>query len=286
MKMKKKRLFCKLHKLDGMVDIINKKCTQKECKIRPHFNYENEKKPIYCFIHKLDGMIDIISKTCIYPECKIRPTFNYENEKKPIYCSTHKLDGMINIVDKTCINNWCYTIVQDKYEGYCLFCFVHIFPNKSVSRNYKTKEYAVVEFLKNQYPELTWNFDKIIENGCSKKRPDILLDLGYQVLIIEVDENQHINYDITCEEKRINQISNDLNNRPIIFIRFNPDGYIKNDKKVKSCWRYNKNGLCKVKKEKEWNERLNSLKEVIDFWINPLNQTSELANHIKLFYDT
>jgi hypothetical protein len=232
-------------------------------------------------------MIDIKHNNCIYPECKIRPNFNYENEKKPIYCSTHKLDGMINIVDKTCINNWCYTIVQNKYEGYCLFCFVHIFPNKHVSRNYKTKEYAVVEFVKNQYPELTWNFDKIIENSCSKRRPDILLDLGYQVLIIEVDENQHINYDITCEEKRINQISNDLNNRPIIFIRFNPDDYIKNDKKITSCWGYNKNGLCKVKKskEKEWNERLNSLKEEIDFWINPLNQTSELANHIKLFYD-
>jgi hypothetical protein len=61
-----------------------------------------------------------------------------------------------------------------------------------VSRNYKTKEYAVVEFVKNKFPTFDRKTDKKISDGYSKRRPDLLLDLGYQVIIIEIDENQYI----------------------------------------------------------------------------------------------
>jgi len=47
---------------------------------------------------------------------------------------------MINVIDKICLTPLCYTYIQDKYKGYCYFCFVHIFPNEPLSRNYKTKE--------------------------------------------------------------------------------------------------------------------------------------------------
>ena len=42
-------------------------------------------------------MIDKIHKKCIEKDCLIRPSFNFENEKTPIYCETHMKDGMINI---------------------------------------------------------------------------------------------------------------------------------------------------------------------------------------------
>lgn len=31
------------------------------------------------------------------------------------------------------------------YEGYCLRCFIYTFPDKPVLRNYKIKEWTVVE---------------------------------------------------------------------------------------------------------------------------------------------
>jgi hypothetical protein len=42
---------------------------------------------------------------------------------------------------------------------------------------------------------------------------------------IEIDENQHVAYDCSCENKRIMELSQDVGHRPIVFIRFNPDGY-------------------------------------------------------------
>lgn len=35
-----------------------------------------------------------------------------------------------------------------------------MFPDKPISRNYKTKEYSVVDFVKNQFPKFDWKSDK------------------------------------------------------------------------------------------------------------------------------
>lgn len=80
---------------------------------------------------------------------------------------------------------------------------MHLFPDEKVSRNYKTKEKSVVDFVSNNFPDVTWICDKRIQDGCSQRRPDMLLDLGYQVIVIEIDENQHIDYDCSCENKRL-----------------------------------------------------------------------------------
>ena len=162
-----------------------------------------------------------------------------------------------------------------------------MFPDKPASRNYKTKEYAVVEYIKEKFPDLNWIADKIIDGGCSKRRPDLLLDLLYQIIIIEIDENQHTDYDCSCENKRIMELSQDLGHRPIIFIRFNPDDYEKNGKTITSCWGQNKKGICVVKKSKidEWKERLNILKDNVNYWINPENKINKTIEIIQLFYD-
>ena len=280
-----KALYCSEHKLDGMVDVINKMCIHPDCKVRPTYNADGEKKALYCSEHKLDGMVDVINKTCIHPDCKVRPTYNADGEKKALYCSEHKPDGMVNVKHKTCKSDWCSTIVTAKYDGYCLFCYINIFPDKPVSRNYKTKEYSVVEYVKSKCPTLTWIADKIIHGGCSKRRPDLLLDLGHQIVIVEVDENQHTDYDCSCENKRIMELSQDLGHRPIVFIRFNPDDYEKNGINVTSCWGQDKKGICVVKKTKkdEWMKRLQTLEEQINYWI--INRTDKTIETIQLFYD-
>jgi hypothetical protein len=75
------------------------------------------------------------------------------------------------------------------------------------------------------------------------------LDLGYQIIVIEIDENQHADYDCSCENKRLMELSQDLGHRPVIFIRFNPDEYMnKESGKVTSCWGYTKMGISAIKK--------------------------------------
>lgn len=271
-----------------LINIKNRQmCIHEGCQTRPTYNVEGQTKAIYCSKHKKDGMVDVKSKTCNHEGCKTRPTYNVEGETNALYCSTHKKDGMVNVKDKTCKSEWCPTRVQEKYEGYCLFCFMNIFPDKPVSRNYKTKEYAVVEYVKTKFPDLSWKADKKISDGCSKRRPDLLLDLGYQIVIIEIDENQHTDYDCSCENKRIMELSQDLGHRPIIFIRFNPDDYDKKGKHITSCWGQDKKGICIVKKSKkeEWTQRLHRLEETINYWINPHNRTDKTIETIQLFYD-
>jgi hypothetical protein len=271
-----------------MMDVKSPTCIDPECKTRPNYNAEGETKPLYCFAHKKDGMVDVKNEICIHPDCKIRPTYNSDGETKALYCLTHKKDGMVDVKHNRCKTYLCSTRVQEKYDGYCLRCYIYLFPDKPVSRNYKTKEYSVLEFVKSKYPTLTWISDKIIQGGCSLKRPDILIDLGYQIIIIEVDENKHTNnYDCSCENKRIMELSQDLGHRPIVFIRFNPDDYNKNGTNITSCWGLNKKGICLVKKSKkdEWVQRLQVLEEHINYWINPLNITDKTIETIQLFYD-
>jgi hypothetical protein len=282
----KQAIYCGTHKQQGMINIIDKTCKYEGCKKQPSFNFEGEKQAIYCVTHKEDGMIDIKHKTCNFEGCKTIPSFNFEGQKIAIYCGNHKEEGMIDIKNKTCKYDWCLTIVSnEKYEGYCLRCFIHTFPDKPVSRNYKTKEFAVVEYIKQSFQALKWIADKTVQGGCSKRRPDLFLDLGTQIIMIEIDENQHQAYDCSCQNKRTMQLSQDVGHVPIVFIRFNPDKYLIQECMVSSCWGLNKNGLSVIKKSKreEWDNRLKDLKSQIEYWLK--NQTDKLVEIVELFYD-
>ena len=268
-----------------MIDIVHKRCIGPDCKTRPSCNYEGETKPLYCNIHKKDNMIDIVHKRCIGPDCKTRPSCNYEGETKPLYCNIHKKDNMINIVSKRCQLDGCPVLANRKYKGYCLRCFMYTFPNEPVTRNYKTKEKYVTDFVKEQFKEYTWICDKTVQGGCSKRRPDMFLELQAQCIIVEIDENQHTNYDCSCNNKRLMELSQDVGHKPIVFVRFNPDDYLKNNKNIKSCWSLGKDGIIRIKKEKEWKERLDILKQQIRYWIKPENTTNKTIEIVQLFYD-
>jgi hypothetical protein len=188
-----------------------------------------------------------------------------------------------------CKSEWCEITANKKYKGYCLNCFIHLFPDEPNTRNYKTKEKAVIDYILKEFPlsKYTWINDKKIQNGCSKKRPDLLLDLGYQLIVIEIDENQHQDYDCSCENKRLMELSQDVNHRPIIFIRFNPDDYKISTKNITSCWGINKLGICEIKKTKikEWSNRLEVLKDQIHYWCDEQNTINKTLEIIQLFYD-
>ncbi len=99
---------------------------------------------------------------------------------------------------------------------------------------------------------------------CSKKRPDILLDMGSHIVIVEVDENSHGAYDPTCEEKRMGEIWNNLRHGPLVFVRFNPDKYKDEDgNNAPSPWGGKRvNGAVTVsnKRKAAWEARLEALR--------------------------
>jgi hypothetical protein len=283
----KRRKFCAKHKEEGMVDVTHAKCNHPDCNKRAHFNNLGEKRGKFCAKHKEEGMVDVTNIKCNHPDCNKQANFNNLGEKRGKFCAEHKEKGMVDITHTKCKSDWCDTLVTKKYEGYCLYCFVNMFPEKPITRNYKTKEYAVVEFIKSKFPNLDIVSDKKILNGCSKRRPDIFVDLVYQVVIIEIDENQHINYDCSCENKRLMELSRDVGHCPIVFIRFNPDNYTQNKKKITSCWGVDGNGFACVKKnkKKEWIQRLDLLKTTFESWIDGTNITDKTIETIKLYYD-
>jgi hypothetical protein len=279
--------YCEKHKTDEMVKVIyDRLCKHKGCDIRPSYNYEGSKNRLYCTEHKLEGMMNLAGKRCFESGCKISANYNYEG-LKPIYCAKHKKDNMIDVYNIHCKTPLCYTKVGKKFEGYCMFCFIHTFPDRAIVKNYKTRESATVNYLMKEFPDFTWTHDKRVANGCSSRRPDLLVDLGYQVVIVEIDEDQHRDYDCSCENKRIMQLSQDVNHRPIVFIRFNPDAYTKLDgTEVKSCWGINSKGLFSVKKNKtvEWSNRLKALSDQITFWTKPDHKTNKTIEVIQLYY--
>jgi hypothetical protein len=151
-------------------------------------------------------------------------------------------------------------------------------------RNHKTKEKSVVNAVREGFVDHTWVADKKVENGCSRRRPDLLLDMGSHVIIVEIDENKHNNYDSTCENKRLMELSRDHHHREIVFIRFNPDGYTSHDeKRISSCWKLNKMGVMTISNPKEWKVRIECLKETIRYWIK--YPPKKMVHIIELYFE-
>ena len=284
-KNEKKALYCGKCASSNMIDIKNKKCIK--CNnSQPNFNYKTENKPLYCGSCKEIDMINIKSKMCITCNNTI-PYFNYKNETKALYCGKCKEIAMIDIKNKMCKTDLCNIQVNNKqYKGYCLRCFIYNFPNDKIIRDYGTREAKVSEFIKLEFKDLNITYNKQIDGGCSNHRPDIFIDCLTHSVIIEVDEHQHKNnrsYNPECELRRLNNLFTDLADRPIVFIRFNPDSYInKKNKLIKSCFEYTEDkGLPKANKTLK--TRLKKLKEVIDK--NLTKVPNEHITTIKLYYD-
>jgi hypothetical protein len=189
-----------------------------------------------------------------------------------------------------CKSSWCETTGNKRYEGYCFHCYIHLFPDKPTTRNYKTKEISVKEYLYKTFPEIDWIHDESIKNlqgGCHNKRPDFLIDLGYLVIIIEIDEHQHRAYETTCENSRMMQISEDIGHRPLTMIRFNPDSYTnKKGEFINDTWKLGKDGLLHLTEDDAWENRLHTLSTYIDTWLEKPEDTElKTIELVKLYYD-
>ena len=143
----------------------------------------------------------------------------------------------------------------------------------------------MTDFIKEQFKEQVMIFDKQT-GGCSKRRPDVYIDKFTHIVIIECDENQHKNEEYnSCENKRTMELFQDFGNRPIVFIRFNPDSYVNEEnKKIQSSFKMHKAlDVPVIRDSNEWVCRLNVLKKTIDKWLIKIPE-KEITNEY-LFYD-
>ena len=221
-------------------------------------------------------------------ECHGSQICEHKNVRcKCIYCNPEKI---------ACVK--CKLTHVDKrthVHPYCLKCYCQEYPDDEHARYFKLKEKHLQEALQRLFPAYAEDFvlDKKIEGGCSARRPDIFIDFGICVMIIECDEDQLRNY--KCELKRLVDIIEDIGDRPLIALRFNPDAYVnKQNQRVRSCF----TALTKPEDQhkrrfynletNEWKRRINALSEVMNAYILQIENNwipdNLLMTH-ELFYD-
>lgn len=276
----KKPTHCTNCKSDDM------KRTRKMCEEcgqkRPRHGLDKNKPPTHCSSCRKSNMKSF-DKLCQVCE-EIYPNFGLEGQSAT-HCKSCKTEEMINVSETKCSTPKCDIRANPKYKGYCLRCFVYTYPNETISHNYKTKETSMVQYIKEKFRDYEWIWDKQISGGKSLRRPDLFLNLKDKALIIECNENKHNAYECICENKRIMELSQDINHKPLVMICFNPDKYIdQNNKSIHSCWSMTKiTGMLKIANKNKWDERLNILCDTIQYWID--NNTNKTIEIIELFYD-
>ena len=167
----------------------------------------------------------------------------------------------------------CGMFGKSTNKGYCIRCLTFLFPEDKRARFYRSKELAVGHFIRDCFPDVDWSFDKRIEGGCSRRRPDIFLHLGSHALTIEIDEFEHQaeSYSCVCERRKMMEHFEDAGNVPHVFIRFNPDSYMDHvGTKHPGCWgKTPTTGEPRVapRQVKQWEARLEKLQDIVAHWI-------------------
>ncbi len=205
-----------------------------------------------------------------------------------IICKHGKRKGVCKGCDgrQLCKTPHCPSRKNPKYNGYRWYCFANLFPGKPVVRNYRTKENTVATLLEEKFPNVTWKCNKTVENGCSRRRPDLLLDMGSHIVIVEVDEHSHVAHDPTCEEKHLGEIWGDVYHRKIVFVRFNTYEYKDDDgSNVPSPWGVNGHGVLTVMPnwKAAWEVRLDDLRLTVEHYIESSNIKEEFEL-VHLYY--
>lgn len=171
------------------------------------------------------------------------------SEEERIQCIVCDADDAVDTLDYHCHRCW------DEYS----------LDEDTKKTNFQSKEKSLMNPIRLLYPDMV--LDKKISGGCSRRRPDGMIDVLSHIVIVEIDENQHKHYDELCENKRLMELYEDLGRRPIVFIRLNPDDYKCNNETITGAFHVTKRGVV-IKKINEYNRRLELLKSSVDDFVN------------------
>jgi len=257
--------FCKEHRLPGMEDIKSKRCEASGCQsLNPGFNAPGETRGRFCGKHRLPGMEDVVSKRC--EECTRQPDFNVPGHPAshcsdhkqpsmirnprvrcthpskckewsthgrtgPLRCEAHSLQTDTNLVEKACCS--CGVTMILSGSGHCEFCD----PGAARKRRRLAKQDEVKHFLAVKMPQHPPNSTdrtpaELLACG-DRERPDFLWDRGHLVVILEVDEDQHMGRACECEQARMINISQVMAAPHTLWIRYNPDKYTSSGAQLK-----------------------------------------------------
>lgn len=161
-----------------------------------------------------------------------------------------------------------------------------IINNKIINnKDIKYKQKNVYEFVSSIYTNHEIIYDKTLNvNTKSLYRPDIQIIFNDFIIIIEIDENQHSQYDKQKEKERLDTLKNDCNNngKQLVIIKFNPDSYIDGNEKIPSSWTKDNVLSEDTQQYLNWCNRLLLLGYYIDnFILNPPTENKILH----LFYN-
>ena len=279
---KYKPIRCSKHFIEGMKNVVSKMCNVCD-EIIASYGYERGK-PQVCVAHISEGMFDVTRDKC--KMCDRLPYFGFKKGETE-YCVRHAEKGMKDFKNKYCKKDKCGTRVSGtKYGEFCYYCFIAENPDVVISKYHKFKEEIVINHIRSSFSSLPFIFNRKISKTCNRY-PDALLNIPSleHIIIIEVDENRHASYDEEDELDRSLQIYEEFN-KPVIFIRFNPDSY-KNpitQKRVTSCFKVDTKTqtLC-VARKKELEFRLNELTSVINKCLSSEN-VRKSNKTIRLFF--
>ena len=99
----KKALYCKQHKLDHHINVINAHCIHVNadgtlCLTRASFNAPGERGARYCSQHKPPSAVLSYRKWCGEKGCEILPTFGALGSKV-LHCSSHRLPEEVSAIN-------------------------------------------------------------------------------------------------------------------------------------------------------------------------------------------
>lgn len=162
---------------------------------------------------------------------------NFTLVTKPINirCKTHEIvftrraDGHLAGYGCPSCNKCPSCLLWKTMGAICEYCQ----PKEKNKPYTKTKEYTVVQHLKEKFPDHEFIHNKSVGKDCTDGHlyPDIRFDFGHYNLIIEVDEHKHRGADYKCDKQRMYDIIAKLG-IPCIFIRYNPDSKSSNIEKL------------------------------------------------------
>ena len=232
-----KRTHCRKHKLLEMIDVVSKRCKHNECDEFARYGVEWNR-PTHCREHKLVEMIDVRSKRCKHDGCIAQPSFGFVRGKAT-HCSDHQLPRMADVKNQRCTE--CKTTATREKDKLCTSCRQYL--GMGASRKLIRIEHRIIAMLllhgtiPNDYRT---KLNKSIGATCGGYRPDIYIDCGSFIMIIEIDEYQHRpryisrvvdgvvasaqvgSYSPHCETVRMLTIVQ-AEQMPVYFIRYNPD---------------------------------------------------------------
>jgi hypothetical protein len=229
-----------------MVDVVSKRCDFSGCTTQAKFGLRGDR-PSRCHTHMAANMVNVMSKRCEHMGCMIQAHFGFE-VGRPTRCCDHQLPGM-DLNNDRCIS--CKLTFVQKKGGLCAPC--RQFRDSGGSEKTICKERAIVDMLLESglVADDAWTaFNKSIGASCGGYRPDILIDEGTHVVVIEIDEFQHRprvigrvvdgvtttmvsrQYSPDCETVRVLNILQSVQ-APMRVIRFNPDAFKVDGKTIK-----------------------------------------------------